>query len=523
MTKTTCPVIVALLFTTLGWAQGGAGATPPDEPSVALLEGLGDLHMPITTPVPAAQTYFDQGVRLFYAFNFDEAIRSFREAARLDPSCAMCHWGIALSLGPNINAPMDPRRGRDAYRAMQRAVALMTRASPREQAYITALAARYAADPTADRGPLDLAYANAMERVAARYPDDPDAAVMHAAAVMNRSPWDYWTAERTPRPGIAPVLTRLTTLVAREPDHAGACHFYIHLVEAAWPERAVPCAERLPELMPGAGHIVHMPAHVYIRVGRYEDAIERNQHAVHADERYIADQHPSGEYPLAYYPHNYHFLAFAATMAGEADTALDAARHVAAQTERSLLEDPDLGGTLQHFITTEVSTLVRFARWPEVLQQPPFDDGLTYPRGHWHFARGMAFVGTGRLDDAATELEALRALVDHPNTAAVTIFGLNGGSQILAIAERVLTGRLAEARGDVEAAIQALRTGIALEDGLTYNEPPDWNLPVRHVLATVLQEAGRADAAAAAYEADLEKYPGNRWSLDGLAALSRGR
>ena len=281
---------------------------------------------------------------------------------------------------------------------------------------------------------------------------------------MNLSPWDYWNEDRAPKAGTGHVLARLTEVMAREPDHAGACHFYIHLVESAWPERAVPCAERLPSLMPGAGHIVHMPAHVYIRVGRYADAIERNQHAVHADEAYIADRHPSGEYPLAYYPHNYHFLAFAAGMSGEADTALDAAWKVAEHTDHTMLHDPDLGGTLQHFITTPVSMLVRFERWAEVLEQPAFDDALTYPGGHWHFARGMAFVARDRLDEPSDELQVLQGLIDEPATAAVSIFGLNTGPQVLAVAESILAGRLAAARGDLTAAISHLKRGIELEE-----------------------------------------------------------
>lgn len=492
-----------------------AAASSTTDP-VPILEGLGSHHLPITTDVPEAQAYFDQGFRLFYAFNFAESIRSFREAVRLDPTCAMCHWGIALALGPNINAPMDPRRGKEAYETIQRALALAGSATVIERMHIEALASRYDADPFADRGPQDEAYASATGDVATKYPDDPDAVVLHAAAVMNLSPWDYWTSAREPKRGIVVAMSRLERVVTRAPDHAGACHFYIHLVESAWPERAESCADRLPSLMPSAGHIVHMPAHVYIRVGRYEDAVEQNQHAVHADETYISEQHPVGEYPLAYYPHNYHFLTFAASMAGQAETAIEASRDVAAHTERSLLQDPDLGGTLQHFITAPVGALVRFGRWQDVLEQPAFDTPLTYPRGHWHFARGMALVEQGDADAAAAELAALRQLADHPNTAAVVIFGINSGTDVLAVAIAALEGRIAAVRGNVEAAVTHLERGIALEDGLTYNEPPDWQLPVRQILGEVLIEADRLDEAEATFTADLEKYPGNRWSTDGL-------
>lgn len=515
------PLLNVILATALGAGGSPAAAEPTDEP-IPLLDGLGTHHLPISTGVPATQVYFDQGFRLFYAFNFAESVRSFREAARRDPACAMCYWGIALALGPNINAPMNPRRGMEAYEAIQRATELSTQTTARERAYIEALAARYSVDPFADRAPLDAAYAAATGGVVERYPDDADATVLHAAAVMNLNPWDYWTPDRVPKPGIAPIVDRLAAVVDSHPQHAGACHFYIHLVESAWPERAVPCADRLPALMPGAGHVVHMPAHVYIRVGRYEDAVDRNRHAVHADETYIAEHHPVGEYPSAYYPHNYHFLAFAASMAGDAETALEAARRVVEQTDASLLTDPDLGGTLQHFITTPLSMHVRFSQWDEVMATPAFDSALTYPNGHRRFARGMALVARGRPDEAASELDALRGLIAHPDTA-VAIFGLNRGDQVLAIAEAVLAGTLAAGRGALAEAVTHLSRGIELEDRLIYNEPPDWSLSVRQVLAGVWEDAGRLDEAARVYRDDLRTYPGNRWSTDALAELERRR
>ena len=340
---------------------------------------------------------------------------------------------------------------------------------------------------------------------------------------MNLSPWDYWNEDRAPKAGTGHVLARLTEVMAREPDHAGACHFYIHLVESAWPERAVPCAERLPSLMPGAGHIVHMPAHVYIRVGRYADAIERNQHAVHADEAYIADRHPSGEYPLAYYPHNYHFLAFAAGMSGEADTALDAAWKVAEHTDHTMLHDPDLGGTLQHFITTPVSMLVRFERWAEVLEQPAFDDALTYPGGHWHFARGDGLRRPGpsgrSVRRAAGPARAHRRAGDRRGEHLRAQYG-TAGARGCRVDTRRTSGRSAWRSDRRDQPPEAWdRAGGAL----TYNEPPDWHLPARQMLGHVLLEARRLDEAEAAFLADLETYPGNRWSQDGLQEARQRR
>lgn len=294
--------------------------------SVPLFADLGDHRMPITTSVPKAQDFFNQGIRLSYGFNHYEAIAAFTEGTRLDPDCAMCYWGIAFAYGPNINLPMDSASGAEAHRAAQRAVALAGRVSPREQAYIRALAQRYGTDPSAQSPARDSGYARAMREVADRYPDDLDAQVLHADALMNLSPWTYWVGDR-PRPDTPEILRRLESALARNRNHPGACHVFIHAVEAAFPARAVDCAERLAGLMPGAGHIVHMPAHIYIRVGRYHDAVRANEHAVHVDETYIADRRPGmGVYTGGYYPHNYHFLAFAATLAGQGDVAVRAAR-----------------------------------------------------------------------------------------------------------------------------------------------------------------------------------------------------
>jgi tetratricopeptide (TPR) repeat protein len=283
---------------------------------VPLYTNLGSHHKRISTRVPAAQQYFDQGLRLVYGFNHAEAIRSFTRAAELDPTCAMCYWGIALAYGPHVNAPMDAASGVAAYAALEKARALKSHATAPERAYIEALAQRYEADPPADRIRLDRSYSQAMGQVAKTYPKDLDAATLYAESLMDLRPWNYWQPDGTPYPGTKEIVRRLESVLARNPNHPGACHYYIHAVEAVNPKAAVPCAERLARLMPGEGHMVHMPAHIFIRVGRWNDAVQANQYAIHSDEAFIEGQHPMGVYPLAYYPHNIHFLAFASTMAG---------------------------------------------------------------------------------------------------------------------------------------------------------------------------------------------------------------
>ncbi|MFC6670505.1 tetratricopeptide repeat protein [Marinobacterium aestuariivivens] len=314
----------------------------PDTPAgVPLYDNLGDHHYPISTDIPQAQVYFDQGLRLYYAFNHAEAIRAFREAQRLDPQCAMCWWAEALAWGPNINLPMDEPSGRAAYAAVQGALARREHASEREQAMIDALAVRYAKEPPEDRAQLDQAYADAMARVAATYPDDHDIKVLYAESLMDLRPWDYWEEDGTPKPGIAEALKNLETVIEKNRNHPGACHFFIHAVEKLYPERAVACAERLANLMPGAGHLVHMPGHIYIRVGRYQDAVKANQHAIHADETYIRDQNPAtGMYTAGYYPHNYDFLAFATMMIGQSEASIEAAEKVTALLPRNCSARP---------------------------------------------------------------------------------------------------------------------------------------------------------------------------------------
>lgn len=482
---------------------------------VPLYDDLGSHHFAITTEVPLAQRYFDQGLRLYYAFNHSEAIRAFEEGLRLDPACAMCAWGIALSLGPNINAAMDPAVAPRAHAEVRRALSLADRVSPLERALIEALSVRYVPDPPDLRAPLDSAYSAAMAEVAQRFPESTEAAVLFAESLMDLSPWNYWTADAQPRPGVASALQRLEGVLAADPNHPGACHFFIHAVEAVAPERAVPCAERLARLVPGAGHLVHMPGHIYVRVGRWADAIAANEHAVHADESYIRDQRPGvSNYTAGYYPHNYDFMAFAASMAGRSQMALEAAGKVAELVPEEMLHSGQLP-FLQQFIMRPLQQQVRFGRWDEVLRTPQPAEDLPYSMGLWHFGRGIAFAATGDLRAAERELERVKALAQGPELAGVYL-EFNSAQALLRMATGILEGRIAAERGDVGAALSALERAAAEEDALTYGEPPEWSVPVRQEIGMVLLEAGRAAEAEAAFRKDLQRHPENGWSLKGL-------
>jgi tetratricopeptide (TPR) repeat protein len=501
-------------------AARAPSATLPD--SIALWDGLGDHHHPITTRNPLSQRYFDQGLRFVYAFDHPDAIRSFRLAQRLDPTCAMCSWGEALALGPNINASMDSASGAAANAAIRRAVSLAARTAPRERAYIAALASRYGADPMARRKQLDTAYSREMAGLRRADPTDVDAAVLYAESEMLLGPWDYWLPSKRAKPHGGRAVAALTDAVRRAPRHAGACHFYIHAVEAAFPERAVPCAEKLPSLMPGAGHVVHMPAHVYIRVGRYADAIERNVHALHADEPHLAEMPADGAYRLALHPHNAHFLSFAASMIGRSAQALHAAAQTRTKTDTAMLRAPGLGA-LQHYYMMPLLMKARFTRWDAVLAEPEPAEDLPYARGLRHYARALARVAQGDAGAAQSELASLRRLRGDERLKSVTIWDLNTGASLLDIAQSSVEGELAAARNDWTAAVAALRRAVATNDGLTYDEPPPWHLPPRQQLGGVLLRAGRAAEAETMFRQDLERHPENGWSLAGLAASLRAQ
>lgn len=505
-------------------STASASPEPEDAARTApLLEGMGDLHWPISTDSELAQRYFDQALTLAYGFNHLEAERSFREAARLDDECAMCFWGAALVLGPNINDPIPtPDREVKAYETLGEAVARLAHASDKERALIEALKTRYQASPPEDRTALDRAYADAMRAVATRYPDDLQIQTLFAEAMMDTMPWAYWTEDGEPKPLTKEVFAKLELVLEQEPKHPGANHFYIHAVEQEHPERGVDAADNLRRVVPGAGHLVHMPSHIYIRVGRYHDGSLSNERAIEADDDYVTQCRAQGIYPVAYVPHNHHFLWATTTMEGRSADSIAAARHTAAHVNRSLMRDPQLA-MLQHFSSIPYYALVRFGKWAEILEEPAPDADLLYPTAVWHYARGIAYVRQGQLGEAKKELAEVRAIASNPALEDIRIWGLNPTSSLAQIAAEVLRGELAAAHGNTNAAVAALRRAIAIEDGLIYGEPPDWFYPARHNLGAILLEAKRPRAAEKVYRADLARFPDNGWSLFGLAQSLRAQ
>lgn len=520
---------ICMLIAALGFAVT-AGASPlyvagldqralKEDPRTAagpiapVLRGLGNLHHPVRTRSQQAQSFFDQGLRLTYAFNHQEALRSFKEAARLDPDCAMAYWGWALVLGPNLNLPMSAGAAAQAYEAVQMALARKDKATAREKEYIDALARRYAADPGTDRKALDTAYAQAMGRLYARYPDDVDAATLYAAALMNTSPWDYWTRDGKPRPNTPTILQVLEQVMRKDPKHVGALHYYIHAVESVDADRGLQAADRLRGLTPGAGHLVHMPTHIYMQVGRYAESFTLNAQAAKADEDYLIQCRSQGIYPLGYYPHNIHFQTWAALMLGKRDDALTAARKVASKVPRNFTGND--WALFQTFASMPLFAMVRFGQWDAVMAEPKPPEKWRYMTGIWHYARGLAFTYNRKPDSAAQELASLQALIQDARSKQEMI-GFSDTTTLLSIAGDVLAGEMAAAQKHFETAIRHLNHAVTLEDGLIYNEPPDWYYPVRHTLGAVLLEAGQPKKAEAVYRQDLKRYRENGYSLYGL-------
>jgi len=494
--------------------QTAVAAPPPP-----LFTDLGTYHHPVTCS-PPAQQYFDQGLRLVYGFNHDEAVRAFNEAARLDPSCAMAMWGVALALGPNINLPLDTERGAAAHAAMQRAVALAPKASAAEQDYIAALAKRYSDDPGADRQQLDRAYADAMRQVVQRHPDDLDAATLYAESLMDLRPWDLWSSDGQPRPETPEIVATLEGVLQRDPNHPGANHYYIHAIEASpHPEKGLPSAQRLATLVPGAGHLVHMPSHIYIRTGRYAEAAAANRQAIAVDERYLAAVQPDGVYPMMYYPHNIHFLWAAASMDGRSAEAIQAARDVASKAPPEMVRQMPM---VEYFMPTPYFALVRFGHWQEILAEPPPPDDLHYNAAMWHYARGVAYAATGQFADAERERAAL--IAESQALPADRIIGDNQSAASLArLASLLLAGEIAARQGQCETALPKLEEAVSIQDGLPYMEPPPWYYPARQALGAVLLQCGRPDAAAVVFREDLKRNPENGWSLYGLAQALRAQ
>ena len=495
-------------------AADPAKAAAPIAPK---LEGLGDHHFPVTTQSSESQRFFDQGLRLTYGFNHSEALRAFKEAVRLDPQNAMAYWGWALVLGPNLNLPMVPEVVPQAYRAIQRAAALKGKVSERERAYIEALTERYTDDPEADRRPFDLAYARAMAKLAANYPDDLDAAALYAASLMNLSPWDYWNLDGSPKGRTEKILETLQSVIDRNPRHAGALHYYIHAVEARHPERGERHADMLAGLTPGAGHLVHMPSHIYMRVGRFADSYEANRRAVAADENYVTQCRSQGIYPLNYYPHNIHFMAWSAMFQGRPKAALEAARKIVEKVPAELSADKNAWALYETFLSQPMFVMVRFGMWDDMLAEPKPDVESQFMTGIWHYGRAIAYIHTDRPAEARRELRPLSTARQAMGTVDHYI-GFATAETLLTIAEEIVRGELARAENNTLEGLAHLERAVRLEDGLRYNEPPDWYFPVRHFLGAMLLDVGRPNEAEVVYAADLRKNPENGYSLFGLGS-----
>jgi tetratricopeptide (TPR) repeat protein len=499
--------------------HGSAAASPAVAPP--LFDDLGRYHRAITTTSPRAQAFFDQGLRLVYGFNHYEAQAAFREAARLDPACAMCAWGVALTYGSNYNSPTDAERELGAFTAINQARTLAAAAATeRERALIAALATRHSATPGADRAALDRAYADAMRDVSRRFPDDLDAATLLADALMNLRPWSLWTPEGAPQPGTEEIVVTLERVLAADPTHPGANHLYIHAVEASPdPRRAEAAADRLRGLMPGAGHMVHMPSHIYYRVGRYADAALVNVQAVVADRAYFARSRPSPIYRMMYYPHNLDFVWHAAALDGRGAECLRAAREFAAAAPPEVvLEMPDM----ETAPAAPYFALVRFGRWSEMLAEPVPPARMVYVTGAWRYARGLALLATARRDEAMGELIQLRAIRQSvpPERTLAAFFKM---SDMLGLATEVLAGEIAARGGDAETAVKHLAEAVRMQDEHWFTEPPPWYFPVRQTLGAALLQAGRAAEAEAVYREDLRRNPENGWSLFGLAQSLRAQ
>ncbi|MGE3312708.1 MAG: hypothetical protein AB7O66_22290 [Limisphaerales bacterium] len=502
------------------WAAADGQDTKPGP----LLRDLGGWAHTVSTHDRRAQRYFDQGMVLLFGFNHTEAIRSFKSAAAIDPACAMAFWGVAYAHGPHVNRPMTAEDNREAWSALENAVALRNRCSDRERAYIDALRARYQRELPSDRSALDLAFASAMRDLARQFPDDLDAQTLFAESLMNTMPWDYWSEERKPKPETEEVFATLRRVLARVPDHPGANHLYIHAVEAGpSPELGIPSADRLVLSVPGAGHLVHMSSHVYMRVGQYADAVRANERAVRVDRDYIRQCRAQGFYVGVYYPHNLHFLWWAQLVDGRSADALKTAERCARYANDSVcgpskvLEAP----RLRHLPWI---TALRFGKWEAVLAVPKPDDtnDFAVDRAFWHFTRGLAYSATGRGAEAAGELEALRELRSKPE-----VKGLDSPAfpvtSVLDVAEAWLAGRVAGALGDSAGMIRELERAKAIEDGMPYMEPSYWPLPVRPALGAALLSVGDAERAEAVFREDLERWPRNGWGLLGLEESLRAQ
>lgn len=501
--------------------QHGGHAQPPQPGPATLVTGYGNLHHPVTTSNPEAQKFFDQGLRFIYAFNHDEAARSFERAAQLDPRLAMAWWGVAEAVGPNYNDPADPDRFKRAHDAIAKAGGLAAGASPGEQAYIAAMARRFPADPKADRRAAAEEYYEAMREVAKQFPDDLDAATLFAEAGMNLHPWGLWHVDGSPELGTEEIVATLESVLRRDPEHMGAIHYYIHSVEASPnPERALAAANRLAALAPAAGHLVHMPAHVYIRTGDFEAGVKTNQLAAQADRAYMQSGGIPGIYPAMYYSHNLHFIAMCASMNGNYAESKKAAEMLAAHVGPLVKDMPPLEG----FMTIPMAVEVRFQKWDQILAMPQPDTSMKVAGVFWHFARGMALAGKGKPAEAQAEYQIVHQAAEQTPPDAVFAMPVNNRAKdVLTIAANVLAAKIAVAKNDRVAAIPLLREAVAVQDTLKYDEPPDWFFPVRESLGAVLLLNGNAPEAEKVFREDLSRNPRNPRSLFGLSQALRAQ
>ena len=504
--------LCGLLLCLPGAAQNHAHHTQSH--AVSLVTGLGDLHHPVSTHNLEAQKFFDQGLRFIYAFNHDEAARSFQHATELDPKLAMAYWGVAEAVGPNYNDPADPDRYKHAHDAVQKAFDLSSAASPSEQAYIQAMAKRFPADPNSDLKKAAEDYRDAMREVARQFPDDLDAATLFAESGMNLHPWGLWHQDGTPEAGTEEIVSTLESVIKRDPNHLGAIHYYIHAVEASNnPERALAGANKLAALAPNAGHIVHMPAHIYIRTGDYEAAVQTNQKAAEIDRTYIKESGAQGIYPMMYYSHNLHFVAMCGAMNGRYTEARKNADLLIANVGPHVKDMPPLEG----FMTIPMAVEVRFHHWNEILKMPAPDPSMKTATVFWHFGRGLALAGTGKIADAEAEYKIISDA--EAATPPDVIFQMpinNKAKDIMKIAENVLGAKISLAKKDTAGAISQLRDAVAIQDKLNYGEPPDWFYPVRENLGGALLVSGDAAAAEKVFREDLDHNPRNPRSLFGL-------
>jgi tetratricopeptide (TPR) repeat protein len=479
-----------------------------------LFTGLGDLSYPISTEKKNTQIYFDQGLKLTYGFNHSEAHRSFLEASRLDKNAPMAYWGQAYTLGPNINDPFpDTERKLKSWEAIQNAKKLSAKVTPKEQALIEALEQRYSEDTTAETAALNMNYMKAMAKVADRFPNDDHILTLYAASIMNTVPWNYWDKNGKPSDNIPEAQAALEKAMKINPNNPGAHHYYIHMVELPQPDLAVPSADALGKLMPSAGHIVHMPSHIYIRVGRYLDAVKVNEKAILADEDYISECYAQGMYPLGYYPHNIHFLWSAASLLGDSELAIDAAKKTAEKVPVGELKALPF---LQNFAATPLLAYVRFGRWNEILTTPSPNSEIKHLKLIWHYARGIAFTRKNNTKEAIEELEAIKSLIEDPEMLELFASGFDSSSVLAQVAHEVVAGEIALVQGAHKEAVTHLEKAVELEDNLVYTEPSAWYIPPRQNLGAALLATQNYSRAESVYREDLKKLRQNGWSLMGL-------